>query len=408
MNERRVLVTGATGFIGRHCLAGLQARGYEIHATTSSAVPAQNGVHWHQLDLLDHARTTTLLAKLQPDSLLHLAWYAKHGLFWQAFENVDWVRASLSLLRAFIAHGGRRMVCAGSCAEYDWSNGICSEDTTPLRPQGLYGVAKNALHSIAAAAARRSAISFAWGRIFYLYGEGEQDARLVPLIINAQLRGERITLTGGSLQRDYLHVADVAAALVALLDSRVEGAVNIGSEHAVTIRAIADRLTARLGRPELVEFAARDGNGTEIPLVVADTKRLTGELHWKPAIGLDHVAVERDRALAELREVEHRAQRAADQALDFLGAARLLAARRFTVGAGMGRARQHAVLRRHPALARALQPARHPLGERGRAQHSGAAEAHQDRPLGLVQTAALEAHGSQLVIGPAIGAGHGR
>ncbi len=288
MNPRRVLVTGASGFIGRHCLAALQARGYEIHATTAGTPPALKEVHWHQVDLLDDAVTNALLATLQPDSLLHLAWYAKHGLFWQALENVDWVRASLVLLRAFIAHGGRRMVCAGSCAEYDWSTGICSEDNTPLRPQGLYGVAKNAFHAIAAAAARRSDISFAWGRIFYLYGPGEQDGRLVPLIINAQLRGERVALTGGDLQRDYLHVADVAAALVALLDSSVEGAVNIGSGHAVSIRAIADRLTARLGRPALVEFAAGNGIDKTIPLVVADTKRLTGELHWQPAIDLDH------------------------------------------------------------------------------------------------------------------------
>lgn len=287
MNNRRVLVTGATGFIGRHCLDALQARGYEIHATTAGTPPAQHEVRWHQVDLLDEAGTTALLATLRPDSLLHLAWYAKHGLFWQALENVDWVRASLSLLRAFIAHGGHRMVCAGSCAEYDWSNGICGEDSTPLRPQGLYGVTKNAFHSIAAEAARRANISLAWGRIFFLYGAGEQAARLVPLIINAQLHGERVALTGGGLQRDYLHVSDVAAALVALLDSRVEGAVNIGSGQAVSIRAIADRLTARLGRPELVEFAAGDGSGKTIPLVVADTKRLSGELHWKPAIGLD-------------------------------------------------------------------------------------------------------------------------
>mgnify|MGYP003339043301 CR=1 FL=1 len=116
-------------------------------------------------------------------------------------------------------------------------------------------------------------------------GDLGEQLRVAVIARGERGRAQRVLLV--RLDADRLQ-EDLRRALVALLDSRVEGAVNIGSGHAVTIRAIADRLTARLGRPELVEFAARDGNGTEIPLVVADTKRLTGELHWKPAIGLDH------------------------------------------------------------------------------------------------------------------------
>jgi nucleoside-diphosphate-sugar epimerase len=287
LNAKRILVTGGTGFIGRHCLAGLSARGYEVHATSSQPQSAQTGIHWHQINLLDGARTTALIAEVRPAGLLHLAWYAKHGLFWDALENLDWARASLALLRAFIDHGGRRMVGAGTCAEYDWCDRHCIESSTPLVPQSLYGVSKNAFRSIAAEAARRSGISFAWGRIFYLYGPGEQASRLVPLIVRSQLRREKIVCSGSDLLRDYLYVADVASALVALFDSPLEGAVNIGSGNAISVGSIADKIAGRLGAPQLVEFKTRGRADNTAPLIVADTTRLSGELGWRPAVGLE-------------------------------------------------------------------------------------------------------------------------
>ncbi len=287
MSGKRVLLTGGTGFIGRHCIADLQARGYEVHATTSRTPPALDGVHWHRTDLLNGDQTAALLAELRPDSLLHLAWYAKHGLFWQALENLDWVRASISLLREFIAQGGRRAVFAGSCAEYDWADGLCREAATPLRPQGLYGVSKHAFRLLAEEASRRAGVSCAWGRIFFLYGPDEQPGRLVPLVVRSQLRGEHVSCSAGELQRDYLYVADVASALVALLDSTLEGAVNIGSGRAMSIRAMAGHIAGRLGRPELVDFGAPAGARADAPLVVADTARLAGELQWAPRFDID-------------------------------------------------------------------------------------------------------------------------
>ena len=288
MTGKRVLLTGGSGFIGRDCIADLLARGYEVHATTSRAPPASDGAHWHRTDLLNSGETELLLAAVRPDSLLHLAWYAEHGLFWQALENLDWVRASIALLRAFIAHGGHRAVFAGSCAEYDWTDGHCQEDSTPLRPQGLYGVSKHAFRLIAEEAARRAGIGCAWGRIFFLYGPDERPGRLVPSVVRSQLRNERFVCSGGDLRRDYLHVTDVASALVALLDSPLEGAVNIGSGDAVSIRSMVERIVARLEHPELVEYAAKAPASEEFPLVVADTARLAGELCWAPRIDIEH------------------------------------------------------------------------------------------------------------------------
>lgn len=287
MSEKRVLLTGATGFIGRHCIGELQARNFEIHAVSSKNTGDARDVHWHRADLLDAHQSRTLIERVRPTHLLHLAWYAVHGRFWQAMENLDWVAASLNLLRAFADCGGRRVVMAGTCAEYDWGDGHCNEATTPLRPQALYGVSKHALRMILDETARQTGISSAWGRVFFLYGPDEQPGRLVPLIIRSQLLGEKVSCSSGEQRRDYLHAADVAGGLVAVLDSTVEGAVNIGSGAAVAVRTLVDRIVAKLGRPELVAFAPPGSGKNEAPLVEADTHRLTAGTGWSPRYDLD-------------------------------------------------------------------------------------------------------------------------
>src|SRR5262245_28337598 len=125
---KRVLLTGATGFIGRHCLPALLAGGYEVHTVSSrAAVGHPQGVYAHQADLLDSVQVAALFSSIRPSHLLHFAWYAQPGAYWTSLENVRWVQSSLDLLWSFVAYGGQRVVMAGSCAEYDWRYGYCTE-----------------------------------------------------------------------------------------------------------------------------------------------------------------------------------------------------------------------------------------------------------------------------------------
>src|SRR3989442_8434630 len=157
---KRVLVTGATGFIGRHVLGPLVERGFDVHAVTHAA-PLSTGsaCTWHVLDLLDTAHIAPLMQAVRPSHLLHLAWYAVPGQYWTALENFAWVQAGLELLRRFHEAGGVRVVMAGTCAEYDWTYGYCSERITPTRPHTLYGTCKLALQSILEVYAREAHLS---------------------------------------------------------------------------------------------------------------------------------------------------------------------------------------------------------------------------------------------------------
>lgn len=281
---KRVLLTGARGFIGRYAAEPLLARGCEVHAVTSGSPPpgVPPGVTWHTADLFDPTSADTIVRTTRPTHLLHLAWYTGHGKYWTATENLLWVEASLRLLRAFAA-GGRRVVLAGTCAEYDWAHGYCSEGATPTNPATLYGASKHALHQVAAEFARVAGVSLAWGRIFSPYGPGEPQARLVPAILRALLTGGPVRCSSPNLYRDFLFAADCADAFAALLVSPVEGPVNIASGRPVSVDELV-RMAAGVvpgGTAVPVEYGSPPPRPGDPPLLVADVRRLTDEVGWR-------------------------------------------------------------------------------------------------------------------------------
>jgi nucleoside-diphosphate-sugar epimerase len=285
---KRVLLTGATGLIGRHCLPTLLAKGYEVHTVSARAASANPpGVQAHQADLLDPAQVAALLARVQPSHLLHLAWYTQPGAYWGSLENIRWVQASLNLLQLFTAHGGRRVVMAGSCAEYDWSYGYCAEQITPLQPATMYGKAKHALQLLVDAFAEQAQISAAWGRIFFLYGPHEYPERLIAAVTRALLQGQPARCSHGNQIRDFLYVQDAADAFVALLESNVRGAVNIASGNPIRLRQLIYQIADSLQQRDLVQLGALPAPANEPPLLVAKIDRLTNEVGWRPAYGLE-------------------------------------------------------------------------------------------------------------------------
>jgi nucleoside-diphosphate-sugar epimerase len=284
-----VLVTGASGFVGRPLLESLLGAGEEVHALSSRPAPrpAAGGVHWHQVDLLDPASVERVIADTRPERLVHLAWYMAHGRFWSGLENVQWVEASLRLLRDFAEAGGRRALIVGSCAEYAWgAEHDLRELDSPLVPASLYGVCKDALRRVAAAYAREAGFELAWGRLFFLYGPREQSERLVPAVIRSLLAGERVATTTGGQVRDFMHVEDAAAALVALLLGDVTGSVNIASGRALSVAEVLDLIGSLTGGEQLIDRGARPTPSGEPPRIVASVERLEREVGFRPRVSL--------------------------------------------------------------------------------------------------------------------------
>lgn len=291
---KKLLITGATGFIGRHALATAVCKGYDVYAVTSrEPLPSTNDVKWVFLDLFDHKQIKQKISEIRPSHLLHFGWYTEPGKYWTSIENVKWVQASLELLMAFQQSGGERTVFAGSCAEYDWNYGYYSESVTPLNPSTLYGVCKNSLQRVVTQFSFQTGLNSAWGRIFFLYGPHENPQRLVPSVIHSLLKGNEAICSHGEQIRDFLHVQDVADAFVALLDSNnVQGPVNIASGNPVRIREVVMKIASKLRSENLVRLGAIPTSPNDPPLLLADVKRLKNEVNWTPNLslekGIDH------------------------------------------------------------------------------------------------------------------------
>jgi len=283
LHKGRVLLTGASGFIGRAAINPLLGAGFEVHAVARHALPGVSEVTWHEADLLDERAIKAAVAAAGPSHLLHFAWYAEPGKYWTSVANVDWLRASLVLLRAFHESGGRRAVMAGTCAEYEWSADAYSEGGSPLRPATLYGTCKNALQEVLAAFSRQTGLSTAWGRIFFPFGPHEHRSRLIPSVACSLLEGRVAECTPGEQVRDFMHVDDVAAAFVALLASDVAGAVNIGSGSGVRVKDIVRSIGGQIGHSDLIRLGARPMPAGDPPSIVANVTRLQNEVGWRPS-----------------------------------------------------------------------------------------------------------------------------
>ncbi len=289
----RVLVTGAGGFVGSHVVRVLARQGHAVFAVLrrrgldEDAADGSGEVHAIRLDLKDAAGLASAVRDIRPDTAIHLAWYTEPDKYWGAPENLDCVAMSLNLARVLAGSGCKRLIAAGSCAEYEWRGEILSEESTPLRPRTFYGVCKNALREILDAYCQKAPMQLAWLRFFYLYGPGEARGRLVPSTILSVLSGKTVPCTSGEQARDYLHVEDAARAVAAVVESEERGCMNIGSGQPIKIRTIVEKIARILGCRDLVGFGAIPDTPYEPSSLAADVRRLRYRCRWKPSLTFD-------------------------------------------------------------------------------------------------------------------------
>jgi len=271
---KKILITGASGFIGRQAVLALRGGGDEVH-TVHYKTRQMSDSRNHTVDLLDPEQVTRLFKRVAPTHLIHLAWFTEHQKYWTSPMNLDWVAASLQLFQTFVANGGQRAVFAGTCAEYDWSAPVpFNETTSPSVPATLYGTCKNSLRQMIEKFAEQSSISLAWGRLFFLYGPGEKPDRLIPSVLHSLRSDQPAIVKSGSHVRNLMHVHDAARALVHLLNSSAKGIVNIASDEAVALGDAARTLGELTGKSNLIRIEQAEETPQNPRVLTADTARL--------------------------------------------------------------------------------------------------------------------------------------
>jgi dTDP-6-deoxy-L-talose 4-dehydrogenase (NAD+) len=271
--DRLILLTGASGFVGRQVLRELGERGRRVRVIVRAGKEAQVAASpavervMTTPDLWAHDIGWWSEMCAGVDTAIHAAWYAEPGQYLQSLNNLECLSGTLQFAQGAARAKVRRFVGVGTCFEYDLGAGHLSIDT-PLKPATLYAAAKAAAFLTLAQLLPEQGVGFAWCRLFYLYGEGEDVRRLVPYLRGKLAAGEPAELTSGNQVRDYLDVREAARLLVDAALGSAQGAINICAGEGITIRALAERIADGYGRRDLLRFGARADNLTDPPVIV--------------------------------------------------------------------------------------------------------------------------------------------
>lgn len=268
-----VLVSGASGFVGAQIVNQLSGKGHALRLVArpeaavrlASRFPDATVVQCQ--DLFAQSVDWWTEACEGVDAVVHAAWYVNPADYLDSEKNAACVSGSFRMAQGAARAGVRHFVGVGTCMEYALPSERL-EVGSPTAPTTVYGACKLALFEILDALFKDTGVLFSWCRLFYLYGEGENEKRLYPYLRRCLEAGETAKLGAGTQLRDYLDVAVAGARIASVVDTGQAGAINICSGQAVSVRQFAESIADRYGRRDLLEFGTHQPHPRDPSAVV--------------------------------------------------------------------------------------------------------------------------------------------
>ena len=290
LRGQRIFITGGTGFIGSHLIRSLVANGREVIALRrekSSLVRCKDfekRVLWLNQDASDWMQT--VIAE-KPAVIIHAGWAGV-----TAAERADWKMQSTNLTwfadLLQIAEGVNltQFVALGSQAEHGFINGRVDE-SHPCRPDTAYGATKVASLALLEGFARQKKMAYAWLRLFSIYGPGEGESWFIPNLIQQMRLGQSPQLSGCEQRYDYLHVNDLAAALLAVLrHPEKSGVFNLSSNTSLPLKQIVQLVKEYTGCRAEPAFGALPYRPGQSMHMEGDSTRFNQAFGFQPKISL--------------------------------------------------------------------------------------------------------------------------
>ena len=269
----KILLTGATGFVGQHILKRLQERGCHmrlvIREGSQSRISSMQGIESivTSKDIFQESSPWWAETCNGIETVIHAAWYAEPGQYLQSDKNLDCLLGTINLAKGATTASIKKFIGIGTCFEYEMSDTPLSTRTS-LDPKSIYAATKASAYNTLAQYFLHKKINFLWCRLFYLYGEGEDPRRFIPYLHKQIGDGNLIELSKGGQIRDFMDISLASEEIVNALFLNIEGPLNICSGIPVSIREMAEKIADQYNARGLLRFGVRPENLVDPPYVV--------------------------------------------------------------------------------------------------------------------------------------------